>query len=63
MWTVIQNKRGKYYVKNRDTGELRGTHDCLRWAEVHCTILNEREQHEQRHSSKDTGTGEAVVIA
>ena len=63
MWTVIQTKRGRYYVKNRETGELRGTHDCLRWAEVHCAILNEREQHEQRHSSQDSGTVRRAVRA
>lgn len=50
MWKVIQERdaRGiRYCVENQETGEVHGTHDCLKWAQRVADWLNEKEaQHE-----------------
>lgn len=46
MWKVIQERDAsgiRYCVENQETGEVHGTHDCLKWAQRVADWLNEKE--------------------
>ena len=67
MWEVTQgyNERGvmSYFVENHETGEVYGSHDCQKWAEAVASYLNEREEHDKRHSSKNVRAVRRTVRA
>lgn len=46
MWEVIQEHDDhgtRYCVENQETGEVHGTHDCLKWAQRVADWLNGKE--------------------
>ena len=63
MWQVIQDKRGRYYVCNPETGQQHGTHDCERWAMAVADMLNAREENEQKSGDKVVRSGKAAPVA
>lgn len=49
MWEVIQEHDDhgtRYCVENQETGEVHGTHDCLKWAQRVADWLNGKEEQE-----------------